>query len=138
MDAYRIEDTIAQASIGMVRGKPIRVDDGRGIEVSVVFGSVWITQERDTQDICLGPGKSFRIERDGATVIDALQPSLVTLTPASRHDRALRVSMLEAGAAPVPLLDAGAQRKSTGFDAWVEKFWVRLFVPSARPTTAAL
>jgi hypothetical protein len=136
MDAYRIEDTIAQASIGMVRGKPIRVDDGRDIELSVVCGSVWITQEHDTRDICLGPGQSFRIERDGATVIEALHPSLMALTPA--QGRALRVSMLGAGAAPVPLLDPSTQRKSTGSDAWVEKFWVRLFVRSARPTTAAL
>lgn len=63
MDAYRIEDCMAQASTGMTRGKPVRVDDGCSIEVSVV------------------PGR---------------------------------------------------------FDAWLERFWVRLFVPSARPTTASL
>jgi hypothetical protein len=138
MDAYRIEDCIAQASIGMTRGKPVRVDDGRGIEVSVAYGSIWITQEYDRTDVCLGAGKTFRIDRDGATMIDALEPSLVTLTPSAPRAGALRVSMVAAGASPVELFDAGASRKPGRFDDWLERFWVRLFVPSARPTTAAL
>ncbi|MGH8680603.1 MAG: DUF2917 domain-containing protein [Burkholderiales bacterium] len=138
MDAYRIEDAVAQASIGMTRGKLIRVDDGCGVELAVVCGSVWITQDQDTNDISLDAGESFRIDRDGVTLVSALRPSLVTLTPPPAQDRRLQVSMLGAGAGPVRLLDAGAPRKSTRFDAWLEKFWVRLFVPSARPTTGAL
>jgi hypothetical protein len=138
VDAYRIEDCIAQACIGMTRGKPLRIDDGRGIEVSVVYGSVWITQHHDLKDICLGTGESFRINRNGATMVDALQPSLVTLTPPAAHAGALRVSMVAAGADPVELFDPSASRKSGWFDACLERFWVRLFVPSARPTTASL
>jgi hypothetical protein len=138
MDAYRIEDRIAQASIGMTRGRPIRVEDGRGIEVSVVYGSVWITQHHDTGDVCLGAGESFRIDRDGATILDALKPSVVTLTPPAPQAGVLRVSMVAAGAKSIELFDAGAGRKAGRFDAWLERFWVRLFVPSARPTTAAL
>jgi hypothetical protein len=34
--------------------------------------------------------------------------------------------------------DEGRSRKPGRFDAWLERFWIRLFVPSARPTTAAL
>jgi hypothetical protein len=138
MDAYRIEDCIAQASIGMTRGKPVRVDDGRGIEVSVVYGSIWITQDRDAADVCLAAGESFRIDRGGATLIDALEPSLVTLTATTARRGTLRVSMLAAGGTPVELFDAGASPKPGRFDAWLERFWVRLFAPSARPTTAAL
>lgn len=138
MDAYRIEACIAQASIGMTRGKPLRVEDGRGIEVSVVYGSVWITQHHDTRDVCLGTGGSFRIDRERATMIDALKPSLVTLTLPAAQNGTLRVSMAGAGARPVELFDAGASRKSGRFDAWLDKFWARLFVPSPRPTTASL
>jgi hypothetical protein len=138
MDAYRIEDCIAQASTGMTRGEPVRVDDGCGIEVSVVYGSVWITQDQDPTDICLGAGETFRIDRDGATMIDALKPSLVTLTPPAPPGGVLRVSMLARGGTPVELFDAGANPKRGRFDAWLERFWVRLFVPSARPTTASL
>ena len=138
MDAYRIEDCIAQASVGMTRGKPMRVEDGRGIEVSVVCGSVWITQHQDPNDICLGAGESFRIDRNGATIVVALKPSLVTLTLPATQDRALRVSMAAAGVKPVELFDTGASRKSGRFDAFLERFWTPLFVPVSRPTTASL
>jgi DUF2917 family protein len=138
MDAYRIKRAIAQASIGMKRGKLLRIDDGCDIEVSVVYGSVWITQDQDANDICLAAGESFRIDRDGATLVNALKPSVLTFTPPMSHDRALRVSMLGVGAARIPLLEAGAPWKSTRFDHSLERFWVRLFVPTARPTTAAL
>jgi len=139
MDAYRIEDCIAQASIGMTRGNIVRVEDGSGIEVSVAYGSVWITQHKDTDDVCLGAGESFRIGREGATIMSALKPSLVTLTPPAAQAHTLRVSMARAGTSEsVELFDVSERRKSGGFDAWLDKFWVRLFVPSSRPTTAAL
>jgi hypothetical protein len=139
MDAYRIEDCIAQASIGMTRGNVVRVEDGSGIEVSVMYGSVWLTQHGDTDDVCFGAGESFRIDHAGATIVSALKPSLVTLTPPVPQAHTLRVSMARAGTSEsVELFDMGERRKSGGFDAWLDKFWVRLFVPSSRPTTASL
>ena len=139
MDAYRIEDCIAQASIGMTRGNVVRVEDGSGIEVSVTYGSVWLTQHGDTDDVCLGTGESFRIARAGKTVVTALKPSLVTLTPPAAEAHTLHVSMARAGtSASVELFDTSERRKPGGFDAWLDKFWVRLFAPSSRPTTASL
>ena len=108
MDAYRIKDSIALASIELSRNKLVRVADGRGIEVSVVYGSVWITQHQDPNDICLGAGESFRIDRDGVTVVSALKASLVTLTLPATRDCALRVSMVAAGGEPVELFETRA------------------------------
>lgn len=138
MDAYRIEDCIAQASIGLTRGKLMRVEDGRGIEVSVVYGSVWITQHEDTDDVFVGAGESFRIGRNGPTLVSAAKPTLVALALPATRKRAPRLSMVAAGAEPVELFDTGASRKSNRFDAWLDKFWVPLFSASARPTSAAL
>ncbi len=139
MDAYRIEDCIAQASVGMTRGNVVRVEDGSGIELSVTYGNVWITQHNDTNDICLGAGESFRIARQGRTIVTALKPSLVTLTPPAAQAHALRVSMTRATTADsIELFDMNERRKAGGFNAWLDKYWVRLFVPSSRPTTASL
>ncbi len=139
MDAYRIEDCIAQASIGMTRGNVVRVEDGSGIELSVTYGSVWLTQHGHTDDVCLGAGESFRIDHPGATIVSALKPSLVTLTPPAAQAHTLRVSMTRAGTSEsIALFDVNERRESGGFDAWLDKFWVRLFVPSSRPTTASL
>jgi hypothetical protein len=136
MDAYRIEDCIAQASIGMARSNVVRIEDGSGIDVAVTYGRVWLTQYRDATDVCLNAGESFRIDRAGATIVAALESSLLTLTPPAAQP--LRVSMTRAGTAEsVQLFDVGERRKSSGFDAWLDKHWVPLFAPSSRPTTAA-
>jgi hypothetical protein len=137
MDAYRIEDCIAQASIGMTRGDVVRVADGSGVEVSVTYGSVWLTQQDDTDDVCLATGESFRIARNRKTVVTALKPSLLTLTPSAAQT--LQVSMTRAGTAgTVELFDTNERRTPGGFDAWLDKYWVRLFAPTSRPTTASL
>ena len=107
MDAYRIEDCIAQASIGMTRGNVVRVEDGSGIEVSVTYGNVWITPHQDANDVCLGAGESFRIDRDGATIVSALKPSLVTLTHAADVN-ALITAHLERHATRAPRVDRWA------------------------------
>jgi hypothetical protein len=139
MDAYRIEDCLAQASVGMTRGNVVRVEDGSGIEVSIAYGSVWVTQHNDANDHCLGGGESFRIDHRGATIVSALKPSLVTLTPPAAQAHTLRVSMTRPGASEkVELFDRNERPKPAGFDAWRERYWVRLFVPSSRPTTASL
>jgi hypothetical protein len=138
MDAYRIEDCIAQASVGMTRGNVVRVEDGRGIEVSVTYGAVWLTQQHDTDDVCLGAGESFRIARDGKTVVTAIKPSLVTLTPPAAQAHTLHVSMARAGTAEsITLFDVNERRSPGRLDAWLDKYWAPLFAPNSRPTTAS-
>lgn len=123
MDAYRIEDCIAQASIGMTRGNVVRVEDGSGIEVSVTYGSVWVTQHGDPDDVCLGAGESLRIARKGVTIMSALKPSLVTLTPPAAQAHMLRVSMPRAGTSEmVELFDVTERPKAGRFDAWLDRF----------------
>jgi hypothetical protein len=137
MDAYRIEDCIAQASVGMSGRDYLRIEDGRGIEVSVVYGSMWITQENDPNDHCVDAGKSFRIDADGVTLVIAAETTLCTLTPAATT-RDLRVSKVAAGAEPMALFATDARPKVGRFEAFLDKYWVPLFSASARPTTAAL
>ena len=137
MDAYRTDHGIAQAVGAMNRGKHLRIEDGRGIEVAVVYGAVWITQHEDTNDVCLEAGASFRIDRDGVTFVSALKPSLCTLTPAAKA-RELRVSMVGAGAAPVELFTTDAHTKPGRFDAWLDRVRAALCGGLLRPTSAAL
>jgi hypothetical protein len=36
-----------------------RIDNGRGLSVTALKGTVWITQDRDVRDIILSAGQSF-------------------------------------------------------------------------------
>ena len=46
-------------------------DDIEGTALAVTSGTLWITQEDDTDDVVLGPGDVWMVERDGLTIIEA-------------------------------------------------------------------
>ncbi len=54
-------------------GRSIRLEDGVGTEITSVNGTVWITQEGDPRDVILSSGQSFTIDRDGLTLVVALE-----------------------------------------------------------------
>lgn len=45
--------------------------DIRGVTIRVNRGTLWITQENDTQDIVLRAGDTWRVERAGQTIVEA-------------------------------------------------------------------
>ena len=98
----------------LARGSVVRIEDGRGVLLRVSEGSVWLTQEGDPLDRYLPAGAAFRLDRDGLALAQATSRSTITLTAARQPARRL------------PLR------------ARLNRFWIRLFAPHARPTTAAL
>jgi len=98
------------------QGGLMRVENARSSLVHVWEGAVWITQEGDERDYFVPAGKSFRVSRNGLTVISAIRRSSIALTS--------------------PLEKWNPQRLSLGqrlFD-----LWIRLYAPRALPTTGAL
>lgn len=109
----------APTNLDLTRGRPARIDNGRGVLVLVEQGAVWLTLANDTTDVCLEAGESFRIDRDGPTVISALShapPALVTLVP------------------PAPAAPTAAERVAGLF--W--KLWRSRYDPQSRLSTTAL
>jgi hypothetical protein len=135
MDAYRINDCIEQATITLARGDYARIEDGRGATVTVAYGSVWLTQANDTDDVCLGAGETFRIGRDGVTLASALKPCMMIVSPFEPQHQAMRVAVATRGNPEPVELFANARKPATS---WFDRFWTNLFVPASRPTTAAL
>jgi hypothetical protein len=82
----------------------------------VQYGTVWITQHGSIDDVCLKAGESFRIDRDGLTLVSSCGPTsfaLVALEPPSRITRSL------------------AARTAARFWNW----WIRLHRVASRPLT---
>jgi Protein of unknown function (DUF2917) len=80
-------EDIKAISIDIARGGLAPIQNGRGMRLSVEYGSVWITQSGSIKDVCLGAGKSFCIDRDGLTLVNAVGDTpraLVQLTASSR------------------------------------------------------
>jgi hypothetical protein len=74
----------ANRSIGIAGNDVVRIKNGRGLRLRVECGSLWITQARSVEDVCMSSGESFCIERNGYTLLSTLGApfALVTIEPA--------------------------------------------------------
>jgi hypothetical protein len=55
------------------RGRTLRIQDGKGLELNVVAGCLWVTHEHDTADTVLDPSDTFHVSRNGLTLVHALK-----------------------------------------------------------------
>jgi len=55
------------------KGRTLRIRDGKGLELKVVTGSLWLTYENDTKDTVLEACDTFRVGRDGLTLVHAFK-----------------------------------------------------------------
>jgi hypothetical protein len=70
-----------------------RLHDARGLLVSCLSGTLWLTQEGDVRDIVLEAGDDALIDRDGLTLLAALSDARFVLT-APPQPSAARVPQL--------------------------------------------
>ena len=64
----------------MPRGGLLRIEDGTDTVVRVREGAVWLTQEVDARDRHLGAGESFRLDRPGLAIVQALQHTTLSVS----------------------------------------------------------
>jgi hypothetical protein len=87
-----MQNDLNLAAITLPRHTLRRLDDARGTLVSALAGTLWVTQQGDLRDIVLEAGDDTLIERDGLTLIAALDDARFVLTapvqlPAARAPR---------------------------------------------------
>ena len=61
--------------IDLTTRESLALPDFRGTTLRVTRGTVWITQEHDTQDIVLRTGDTWVVERNGLTLLEAQEDS---------------------------------------------------------------
>ena len=101
------------------RGRTLRIHDGKGFDLAVVAGCLWVTQEGDTADTVLDAGETFRVRRDGVTFAHAFK------------EVRLRIACpVEAGAPSLTLgggyREVGASVVRTTFAEWLQEIrgWI--------------
>jgi hypothetical protein len=55
------------------------VEDGNGLEITALSGTVWITQACDRRDVILTPGQCFILDRHGRAVVYALKDAAIVV-----------------------------------------------------------
>ena len=135
MDGY-----IVQGAMGLPHGSLVLIENGRGMLIEAWDGGLWITQAHDTRDYFVGPGGSFRLEREGLVLVSALQPSRITLTAPVPAHYAKRIVLIQSDAAPRVLYERSRERGGwlAGLGYRAARFWTNSYAPYSSPTTAAL
>ena len=68
---------LTQANIRLEPRREFSLVDAAGVEITCLSGAVWLTMEGDLRDIVLTAGDSHAVRRNGVTLVNALEPSLV-------------------------------------------------------------
>jgi hypothetical protein len=77
---------ITQTSRHLNAREVLDVRDGQGMRVECLRGVLWITQSNDTNDIVVGGGESFMLDRPGLALISApIGPADIVIQPAARR-----------------------------------------------------
>ncbi|HEY2816716.1 MAG TPA: DUF2917 domain-containing protein [Casimicrobiaceae bacterium] len=79
-------------------GELVELNDSRGTTVRVTQGTVWLTQEHDTQDVVLRTGDVWTIERQGLTLVEAQGSALVCVVGTGSEAITARNRMTDLGA----------------------------------------
>ena len=106
----------------LAHGGSARIDDGAGMLVYVWEGEAWITQDGDSRDHFVRPGRWFRVESRGATLIYATRHTHLTLTAPTPENYARLISVTPAGAAAPSVLYDASRRHSS----WLSRLRYRL------------
>jgi hypothetical protein len=100
------------------KGRTLRIQDGKGVELKVVTGSLWVTYQHDTKDIVVDPCDTFRVTRDGLTLAHAFKDVRLSIAyPAEAGAPSLTLGggYREVGAGVVSAMFAGWMREIRGW-----------------------
>jgi len=101
--------------------------DARGTRVCSLRGTLWITQEGDSEDHIVGSGEDFTVNRDGVTLVTAVEGpgTLMVTRPVPRND-----GMLERWLQRTALVMRSAPRHPGAIERWLATS--RLYLSQSR------
>ena len=106
------DEYLIEGALPLLRNEQLRIVDGRDMLVHVWQGSLWITQERDTRDIVLEAGQSFRLDRNGVALVKSWDETVLALS-SPNEQRPARAIELRAPTLPIWNLRPQARRAET-------------------------
>ena len=65
--------------LALEAGQVVTLDDAAGTRIEARSGTVWVTEEGDSDDYIVAPGETLVVARGGRTLVQALQPACIAL-----------------------------------------------------------
>lgn len=95
------------------KGRTLRIQDGKGLELNVVTGSLWVTQAGDPNDDVVKATGTYRVNRDGLTLVHAFE------------EVRLQIANAASAGAPSVTLGGGYREVGAGVFAAMIGDWMR-------------
>jgi len=133
-------DYMVRGATALPRGSLLLIEHGRGVQIELWDGELWITQEGDGRDHVIGPGVKFRLEREGILLANALKGAQLTLTAPVPAHYAERIVLTSAGSVPHVLYERSRERGgwAAGVGHRLARFWTNSYASYFNATAAAL
>lgn len=81
--------SLDHAVLTLPRHAYLELRDAAGATLTAMQGSIWVTQEGDTRDMVLRAGDTFRLDRQGLTVVRATELTRLRLRGPQWRESAL-------------------------------------------------
>lgn len=75
-----VDERIVADGVFLEHRAVLRITGGAGLLVAAHAGTLWITEEGDHRDIIVTNGRSHRIGSEGLAIVNALEPTSVTIS----------------------------------------------------------
>jgi Protein of unknown function (DUF2917) len=72
-------NTTPKTFIRLQPNRAFRINDGKGMVITGRVGVAWLTLPGNSDDIFLGPGDAFTIDKRGLVIIEAIEPALLVV-----------------------------------------------------------
>ena len=82
---------VNNSALVLDRWQTVELVDAAGATAVVDKGCVWLTMESDRRDIVLGAGQSFKVAKNGKTLVHAEAPSTVRIVEGPACDTLKRL-----------------------------------------------
>jgi len=135
-----MEGYVVHGAIRLARGSFGIIEDGRGMQIELWDGELWLTQHADTRDYVVRAGREFRLESEGRVIFHALRESSITLVAPVPAQYARRIVIVDAGGVPHALYERSREGVGwlTAAGHRLARLWTNWYASYSRPTTAGL
>lgn len=106
-------DQLSRETLELAGSELVRLTNAQGIGIFIRTGNAWITQEHDRDDIVIGAGESFVVNRTGLVVVAPIREATVVISALPARARTCRIERVHDDGQRYPVLCARPQLAPT-------------------------
>jgi len=105
---------LSRETLELTAGDVIRLTAAQGVSIFVRDGTAWITQDGDSDDIVIGAGATFAVDRPGLALVTPIHGATVVISALPERARTCRIERVHRNGERYPVLCGRPHAVPTG------------------------